>query len=249
MRREIIKIVVMVVMCVAAMPGMVNADLLTIAPTYDVTTSSHIANQTQLLYVGVYYGYEYLPDGSWQSTTTKSYIQYDLAALTALLVDPTVVINSISVGTQLTPTLSGDPFDMGLFSVADDNWNSGSVTWAGGPSGIALLDESVTPGSWTPVGAEEGSYMTIFDSASLASFVLQEESGDGTASFLISPTSDLTAQANYPANRVKQFYTTGSDIPENALMLNVDYSVIPEPAAVVILGLGSLGGILLKRKK
>lgn len=168
----------------------------------------------------------------------KSLIRFDLP-------DNIDTVNSATLRLYSTSTSSKDYDLYGLRELSDygpgqldESWGESTVNWDNAPfhEGIGSNSNGLASGTFVTLlngGSTPSSPGTeIYSSAALASFI--EDDTNGLVTFLIRADNNETSVGNFASKEHDGTGFTGLHAPQ----LVLEYTVVPEPSAFALAGLG-----------
>lgn len=174
------------------------------------------------------------------SGVLRGLYEFDLSAIT-----PPLTINSVSFVLNIKQGGSGGTNTVGVYSYGFDTSET-SATWndpdgngdsvTGDPIDGGTIGTFLTNGSAPSGGGPVD--VTFGDTAAFRTAVADALAGDGVLRLLVKQDAGGTTE-------FRRFIADGDGTVEDRPELLVDFTVVPEPASLVLLGLGSvlvLGG-------
>ena len=234
------KKVLVLLMVVCGVAALASADIISLTTTGDAMITDYTPDgniSTSYNSIGV------VNEGSQRRTV----VRFDTSSMSTILSNPNTTINSVTMKLTGGPaTFTGAAV---VLSIATKNagWVESQVTWNSRSTGTSWAGSS--PGSestnlggfsWT-TGQSGVEYSTTFSGTSAELLgLLSSWTSSTNAGLLVLPAQ--TTRDQILGFQSKETSTTA------APTLVVDYTVVPEPATIGLLGFGVVG-MLIKRRR
>ena len=215
----------LIILVLVATASVLNAATIEVVMDRDVTVYDGYPTRTyDMTYLQMGQYQVNYPNGSWSQV-------YIGATLPAELMGAT--INSASMRMRSATYELAPSGPARVFEVTDDSWESSTIDWA------------TMPALGTQLGSfdYEGNYATHF--VDITSYLQSEVNNNDN---LLSVGLDSSGNTNpYYLYSINRYFKEGWEAYAPTLI--VDYTPVPEPATMILLGLGGLGTLLRKKRK
>jgi len=169
--------------------------------------------------------------------TSYAYFKFNLSGIPSGEVITGAVLNLKQYWGSGNEPHPGDNYGTNLYRIADDSWTETTITWANQPAGGTFLDNNPNPGSY--IGWSSWNLFPTWAPAT--------DQADGFLSLQLRETEEYT-QAHSFYNG--ESYTASENRPYLIVttLPSPNNPSVPEPTTMLLLGLGLIGLVGLKRK-